>query len=135
MRCKSDSWFHFIAALSSCQLDIEQPQLKLYEIIEELGHGNMGVVYKVRHRSADKIMDMKVLRSELAADSINVKRFQQELQTTSLLSHPNIVPIYDSGVSDAAQVRTPFSPLVEEIAEAKIRLSQCRTKFSAVRKS
>lgn len=71
-----------------------------YEVIEDIGCGNMGLVYKVRHRGADKVMAMKILRSELAADPINVKRFQNELKTTSLLTHPNIIPIYDSGVTD-----------------------------------
>lgn len=42
---------------------------------------------------------MKVLRPELATDPINVKRFQQELKTTSLMTHPNVVPIYDSGIT------------------------------------
>ncbi|HEY9714354.1 MAG TPA: serine/threonine-protein kinase [Chroococcales cyanobacterium] len=71
-----------------------------YLILDEIGAGGMGIVYRVRHKAADKIMAMKVLRDELAADPVSVKRFQQELKTTSSLTHPNIVPIYDSGTSD-----------------------------------
>lgn len=71
-----------------------------YEILETIGGGGMGVVYKVRHRGADSVLAMKILREELASDPINVKRFQQELKTTSSLTHPNVVPIYDSGLAD-----------------------------------
>jgi tetratricopeptide (TPR) repeat protein/tRNA A-37 threonylcarbamoyl transferase component Bud32 len=71
-----------------------------YEILEAIGSGGMGSVFRVRHKGAGNVLALKILRSELAADPINVKRFQQELKTTCLLTHPNILPIYDSGVAD-----------------------------------
>ncbi|MBX9693772.1 MAG: serine/threonine protein kinase, partial [Cyanobacteria bacterium] len=70
-----------------------------YDILELIGEGGMGLVYKVRHRGAGNILALKILRKELANDPINVKRFQQELKTTSMLTHPNMVPIYDSGLT------------------------------------
>jgi len=70
-----------------------------YEIIDKIGSGGMGIVYKVRHKGAGKILALKGLRQELASDPVNVKRFQQELKTTSALTHPNIVPIYDNGTT------------------------------------
>jgi len=70
-----------------------------YEIIDRIGSGGMGIVYKVRHKGAGNILALKVLRQELASDPVNVKRFQQELKTTSGLTHPNIVPIYDNGTT------------------------------------
>lgn len=71
-----------------------------YDMVEAIGGGGMGLVYKVRHRGAGNILALKMLRKELALDPVNVKRFQQELKTTSQLTHPNIVPIYDSGIAD-----------------------------------
>jgi serine/threonine protein kinase len=75
-----------------------------YQILEKIGSGGMGIVYKVRHKGAGNILALKMLRQELANDPVNVKRFQQELKTTSTLNHPNIVPIYDSGT----EVGCPF---------------------------
>lgn len=71
-----------------------------YEVLEAIGGGGMGLVYKVRHRGAGNILAMKVLRKELAADPVNVTRFRQELKTTSLLNHANVAAIYDSGVTE-----------------------------------
>lgn len=84
--------------------DTEQPMpirtIGAYEVLAEIGSGGMGVVYRARHCGSGKILAMKVLRGELCADPINVKRFQQEVKTTSSLTHPNIIPIYDSGTTD-----------------------------------
>lgn len=71
-----------------------------YQILETIGSGGMGIVYKVRHKGAGTILAMKVLKQELTADPINVKRFQQELKTASLINHPNVLPVFDSGVTD-----------------------------------
>lgn len=72
-----------------------------YQILEIIGSGGMGIVYKVRHKGAGTILAMKVLKQELTADPINVKRFQQELKTASLINHPNVLPVFDSGVTDS----------------------------------
>lgn len=71
-----------------------------YEILETLGDGGMGIVYKVRHCGAGTMLAMKVLRSELALDPVNVKRFRQEMKTSSLVNHANVVATYDSGFTD-----------------------------------
>lgn len=71
-----------------------------YQVLSTIGTGGMGVVYKVKHRGAGTVLAMKVLKQELTADPINVKRFQQELKAASLINHPNVLPIYDNGVTE-----------------------------------
>lgn len=68
-----------------------------YEIIAKLGAGGMANVYKARCTILNRIVTVKILRSELAEDKDFVRRFQNEAQAVALLSHPNIVSIYDVG--------------------------------------
>lgn len=69
-----------------------------YEVLEELGKGGAGAVYKVRHVHLGKILALKVLQPR-SSDEAGTIRFQQEAQAASLLDHPNIVNVYDFGVS------------------------------------
>ncbi len=69
-----------------------------YDLVSTVGSGGMGVVYKAKHKQIDKTMAIKCLHRELAADPINVQRFAQEVKAASLLTHPNLVSVYDSGV-------------------------------------
>lgn len=68
-----------------------------YEIIAEVGRGALGVVYQARHLVMDKIVAVKLLFGEI--DETTLLRFQREAQAASCMSHPNIVTIYDFGVS------------------------------------
>lgn len=65
-----------------------------YEVMEELGHGGMGAVYKARDTLLNRILAIKILRVDIA-NPIREKRFIQEAQTASSLNHPNIVTIYE----------------------------------------
>jgi len=71
-----------------------------YEIIAMLGAGGMANVYRARCTVLNRIVTVKVLRKELAEDKDFVRRFQMEAQAVALLSHPNIVSIYDVGEED-----------------------------------
>ncbi len=71
-----------------------------YDLIDTIGSGGMGVVYKAKHKKLDKTMAIKCLHRELAADAANVKRFAQEVRAASQLSHANLVSVYDSGITD-----------------------------------
>src|SRR4051794_3661965 len=71
-----------------------------YEILERLGEGGMGVVYKARDTRLSRPVVLKVLRSDQLADPVREKRFFREAQTASALNHPNIITIHDLGSVD-----------------------------------
>ncbi|MBZ0185183.1 MAG: protein kinase, partial [Candidatus Obscuribacterales bacterium] len=66
-----------------------------YEIVSVIGHGGMGVVYKVRHLILNHHFAIKVLHPYLASDSRNKRRFQREAQAASRLTHPNLATVFD----------------------------------------
>ncbi len=70
-----------------------------YEIQNELGAGGMATVYLARDLKHDRLVAVKVLLPELAA-SLGHERFLREIQVTAKLSHPHILPLYDSGQAE-----------------------------------
>lgn len=70
------------------------PQL---EILELIGAGGMGAVYKARQRELDRIVAIKILPREFGNDPIFAKRFSREAKAMAQLAHPNIVTVYDFG--------------------------------------
>ncbi len=71
-----------------------------YRILEHLGRGGMGVVYKVEHVRIGKLLAMKLLAGELSRNQEVVRRFKTEALTASRLSSPNTVQVFDYGVSE-----------------------------------
>ncbi|HOJ34259.1 MAG TPA: serine/threonine-protein kinase [Candidatus Hydrogenedentes bacterium] len=71
-----------------------------YEILEEIGHGGMGVIYRALDLSLNRIVALKVLREDLRSQPQLVTRFRREAQAAALLNHPNIVHIYSVGEAD-----------------------------------
>ncbi len=71
-----------------------------YRIIEPLGRGGMGVVYRVEHARIGKLMALKLLTGELSRDNEVVARFKREALMVSKLSHPNTVQVFDFGTSE-----------------------------------
>lgn len=68
-----------------------------YELLAELGRGGMGVVYRARQGSLDRIVALKLMHAALAADSGHAARFLREARMAASLRHPGIVAIYDLG--------------------------------------
>jgi len=68
-----------------------------YRVIEVIGRGGMGVVYRVEHLRMGKIAAMKVLHRDLASDPDVVQRFEREAAAISRLNHPHTVQVFDFG--------------------------------------
>src|SRR5579871_1843350 len=71
-----------------------------YEILDTLGQGGMGVVYKARDTELDRLVAIKVLTSDKLTNQERKLRFVQEAKAASALNHPNIVTIYHIGVDE-----------------------------------
>ena len=66
-----------------------------YEILERIGTGGMAVVYKTQRSTWNRLVAVKILKSDLAQDEDFRRRFNAESQAVAQLSHPNIVSVYD----------------------------------------
>ncbi len=71
-----------------------------YDLIEVLGEGNMGMVYKARQQSVDRQIAVKMMKARLLHQSQHKDKFISEAVATADLDHPNIVPIHDLGTND-----------------------------------
>ncbi len=67
------------------------------EILELLGHGGMGVVYKARQKRLDRLVALKILSPKVAQDPAFAERFAREARAMAMLNHPHIVAVYDFG--------------------------------------
>ncbi len=84
-----------------------QPCVRGYEILGELGHGGMGVVYRARQESLNRLVALKMIRADSFAGPRERARFRTEAEAAARLQHPNIVRIYEVG----EQAGRPFLAL------------------------
>jgi serine/threonine protein kinase len=99
-----------------------------HQILEKLGEGGMGVVYKARDTHLDRVVAIKVLPPERVSDPQRKARFVQEAKAASALNHPPIVHIYDidqqEGVDVIAMEHVDGETLDELIPRKGMRLNQ-----------
>lgn len=93
-------------------------RIRDYELLDRLGHGAMGTVFRSRHGQLNKLVAIKLLAEDLASDPEAVARFHREMQAVGQLQHPNIVQALDAGSADGV----PF--LTMELVNG-VDLSRC----------
>lgn len=96
-----------------------------WEVLELIGRGGMGIVYKVRQPSLDRTVALKILSPELGRDPAFAERFAREARTLGKLQHPNIVAVFEHGEKDGF-----FYLLMEYVDGVNLRQAMHAGRFS-----
>jgi serine/threonine-protein kinase len=84
-----------------CRSAFAELRIGNYDVLDRLGAGGMGTVFKARHRRMKRVVALKLLSRTMAQDATFLQRFQREVETIARLSHPNIVMAFDADEAEA----------------------------------
>ncbi|MEO5802196.1 MAG: serine/threonine-protein kinase, partial [Verrucomicrobiota bacterium] len=103
------------------------------EILELIGQGGMGFVFKARQPKLDRFVALKILPQSLAADPAFAERFSREGRLLARLNHPNIVTVHDFGVASGLRPEDPqfFYLLMEFVDGVNLRQAMRAGRFTA----
>ena len=108
-----------------------------YELIEEIARGGMGVVWRARQRSLNRIVALKMILSGRLAGDAEVIRFRTEAQAAAQLQHPNIVAIHEVGEHDGRHFFTmdfvEGQSLAEKVFHGPLPPASCARFFPATK--
>ncbi len=96
-----------------------------YDLLEEIGHGGMGVVYRAHDRALNRIVAIKFLRRAYPVESVEGQRFLKEAQITSQLQHPGIPPVHLVGTLTDGRPFIVMKLIVGNTLQSRIK--QCQT--------
>jgi serine/threonine protein kinase/Tfp pilus assembly protein PilF len=95
-----------------------------YQVIEELGRGGMGRVYKALDTEIDEKIALKLIRPEIAADEKTIRRFRKELKTARQITHKNVCRMYDIGAKKGVRFITMEYVSGEDLKSSMKRMGQ-----------
>ncbi len=95
-----------------------------YEVIEEIGSGGMGSVYRVVDQQINEVMALKIIRPDIAMDSEVIERFTQELKTARKIAHRNVCRMFDIGEDDGTHYITMEYVTGEDLRSLVKRIGQ-----------
>lgn len=90
----------------SSELPIGEILVKRYQVLERLGQGGMGTVYKVQDLELDRVVALKTIRPDLASNASALRRLKQETLLARQIAHRNVIRVFDLGVSEGLRFIT-----------------------------